>query len=141
MAMRIFTTVILATLLGASPSAAQSKKQLTEAEAIRIAEQFVVENGYTDLPPVQDKTKLSYESIDSSDPDQRLKDRFNTLERKAYGVGRGRTKRYNRWTIVFRYNAKNDSYRRVIPNYEQRIKKIGRAVTMDADGSNIRMQH
>ena len=138
--MRMYASVVLVIILVGLPSTAQVRKQLTEAEAIQIAEKFVADNGYTDLPPVQDKTKLSYESIDSSDPDQRLKGRYNTLERKAYAVARGNVSK-DGWIIVFRYNPNNEQYRRVIPNYEQFIKGVGRAVTMKTDGSNIRMQH
>ena len=126
-------------LIGVSLSCAQVRKQLTEAEAIRVAEKFVAENRYTDLPSAQDKTSLSSEGIDASDPEERLRTRQNTLERKAYGVGGGGGE--HGWTIVFHYNAKNESYRQVIPNFDQHIEEVGRAVTMSPDGSNIKMQH
>lgn len=132
---------IAVTVLLASPAApAQVKKQISEAAAIRLAEQFVADNGYTDSPPVEDKSNLSAEGIDPADPDARLKVRFNTLAPKAYAVGRGKVEKYG-WTIVFRYNADNEHYRRAIPNYRRHIKQVGRAVTMNADGSHIRMQH
>src|SRR5215210_2870112 len=140
MTMRICTTIVLAILIGVTTSTAQVKKELTQAEAIRVAEQFVAENGYTDLPTMRDKTKLSYESIDPFDPDERLKERLDTLERKAYAVARGNVRKYG-WTIVFRYNANNEEHRRMNPDYEKHSKIVGRAVTMSADGSNIRMQH
>ena len=139
MTMRIHGAIAFTILLGLSASTAQVRKTLTEAEATRLAEQFVAENGYTDLPAMKDKARLSYEGIDSSDPDVRLQERFNTLERKAYAVRGGNT--INHWTILFRYNANNEKYRRIIPDYEQHVKKEGRAVTMNADGSGIRMQH
>jgi hypothetical protein len=138
--MGIYVAFNLAILICASTSTAQVKKQLTEAEAIRLAEQFIVQNGYTDLPTIKDKTKLSHEGIDFADPDDRLKQRFNTLERKAYAVGKGDVRK-DGWTIVFRYNANNERARRIIPNYDRHIKTVGRAVTMEADGSDIRMQH
>jgi hypothetical protein len=116
----------------------QGKKHFTEADAIRLAEQFIIENGYTDLPAMKDKTKLSHESIDYSDPDERLKLRFNSLERKAYGIGKVDL-RENSWTIVFRYNAKNNRNGRT--DYDQYVKTVGRALTMKADGSDIRMTH
>lgn len=111
---------------------------LTEAEAIRLAEQFIVENGYTDLPAMKDKTKLSHESIDYADPDERLKLRFNSLERKAYGVGKVDLRK-DGWTIVFRYNANNNRNGEL--DYDQYVKTVGRALTMKADGSDIRMIH
>src|SRR5712692_9554353 len=127
--MRIFAATALAILIGISLSCAQVKKQLTEAEAIRVAEKFVAENGYTDLPPAQDKTKLSFEGIDASDPEERLRTRYNSLERKAYGAGGGSIGEYG-WTIVFHYNAKNERYRQIIPNFDQHLEEVGRAVTM-----------
>src|SRR6266542_5175513 len=69
-------------------SYAQEKK-LNEAEAIRLAEQFIAQNDYTDLPP--DKSKLAYESIEwESNIDEMLRERRNTLEPNAYGVVRER---------------------------------------------------
>ena len=138
--MRMYAAVALAILLGPLPSNPEVKTQLTEAEAIRLAEKFVADNGYTDLPLTKEKTKLSYESIDSADAGERLTDRYATLERKAYAVGR-RNVSNNGWTIAFRYNANNERYRRIIPDYEQHTKNTGRAVTMNADGSSIRIQH
>jgi len=140
MTMRIHAAIVFATLLGLSSSTAQERKALTEAEAIRLAEQFVLENGYTDLPPTQDRSKLSYESIDSTDPDVILKTRYNTLERNAWAVRGGDARRHG-WTIVFRYNRDNEEYRRIIPDYQKQVETTGRAVTMEADGSGIRMQH
>jgi hypothetical protein len=140
MFMGIQSTIVFAILIGLSASTAQERKTLTEAEAIHLAEQFVVENGYTDLPPTQDKSKFSYESIDSDDPDVALKARYNTLERNAYGV-RGRDAGRHGWTVVFRYNHADEEYRRIIPDCQKPVETTGRAVTMEADGSGIRMQH
>jgi leucyl aminopeptidase len=131
--MKICARAIALTLvLGILSSCVKEKRPLKEAEAIHIAEQFVAENGYTDLLPNQDRTQLSSESLDSAEIDQRLRQRYNTLERKAYAVGNGDVREYG-WTIVFRYNQKSED--------EEPIKEVGRAVTMDADGRNIKMQH
>lgn len=135
--MRIYSATALVILMGVSSSCAQVNRHLTEADAIRVAERFVEENGYTDLAPA-DKTKLSFESLDAADPEERLKHRYNTLERKAYCVGGGSPGKYG-WTIVFHYNANNEIYRQIIPNFDQQV--AGRAVTMSPDGSNIKMQH
>jgi len=37
---------------------------LTQSEAVELAERFIAENGYTDLPP--DKTKLSPQTSERS---------------------------------------------------------------------------
>jgi hypothetical protein len=109
-------------------------------EAVRIAECFVIQNGYTNLPPMKDKSKLASEGIDSSDPDERLRDRYDTLQPKAYGL-LNRSRSIDGWTIAFRYNAKHAEYRRTIPNFEGFTKGHGRAVTMDAFGESLRVQH
>ena len=101
---------------------------LDEASAISAAEEFIVMNGYTDLPPTEDKSNLSFESLEwSRDPEEILKRRRNTLEKQAYGVSRYRDGGYSGWSVVFRYRVDNG--------------RIGRAVTMNADFNNIRVQH
>ena len=115
-------------------------QRIDALEAVRIAECFVIQNGYTNLPSMKDKSKLAYEGIDSSDPDERLRNRYDTLQPKAYGL-LNQSKSNEGWTIAFRYNANNAKYRRAIPNFEVFIKGKGRAVTMDAFGESLRVQH
>lgn len=104
---------------------------LTEAQAVEFAEKFIERNGYTDLPP--DKDNLAYESIErKSDVDEMLKMRYDTLERQAFGISRGRKGIPDSgWTVVFRYKNSSD----------QTTSKIGRAVTMNFDGSAARVEH
>lgn len=101
------------------------KRRLTQSEAVALAEQFIAQNGYTDLPP--DKTKISYETIEwESNVDRILQQRHNTLERRAYGVSRGRRGERG-WTVVFRYQGHAGA--------------TGRAVTMNLDGAKARVEH
>lgn len=80
------------------------QKKLSEAEPIRLAEQFIAQNGYTDLAP--DKSKLAYERIEwESRTDEMLKGRHDTLERKPYGIVSGRKGGAAGWTVVFRYKV------------------------------------
>ncbi len=125
---RVLATVSLAFLITAVAHA--QKRRLTEAQAIRFAEQFIAQNGYTDLPP--DKTKLTYETIEwESNIRETLKYRHDTLERKAYGVVRGRKAGSAGWTVVFRFKHPAD--------LEER--SLGRAVTMNLDGRDARVEH
>jgi hypothetical protein len=106
------------------------KQELSEKEAIRLAEQFVAQNGYTDLRA--DKSKLTYETIEwESNIDAMLRQRHDTLERKAYGIVHGRKGGTPGWTVVFRYSH---------PSSKQ-ARRNGRAVTMNLDGSNPRVEH
>lgn len=78
---RIVATILLLQLVGV---VAQSQKRgsLTQSEAVALAERFIKQNGYTDLPP--DKTKLTYEMIEwESNVDTMLQNRHDTLERRA----------------------------------------------------------
>lgn len=127
MNLKMRTTVVLSVILFASFSVAQTK-EIGEAQAVALAEKFVAQNGYTDLPP--DKDKVMYESIERAPNVERmLRWRHNTLERKAYGVGRGRKGGAPGWTVVFR--AAGDDGR----------GDRGRAVTMNLDGSKMRVEH
>ena len=122
-------TWILVLFVAAVGSHAQ-KRQLSKDEAIRLAEQFIAVNGYTNLPP--DKRKFAYETIEwESNIDDILKERHDRLEQKAYGVLRGRKRGSAGWTVVFRYKHPT----------EQEEGKIGRAVTMNLDGSDTRVEH
>ena len=125
---RISATILL--LLLAVVVAHSQKRRLTQSEAVALAEQFIVQNGYTDLPP--DKTKLSYETIEwESNVDRMLKERHGTLESRAYGIVRGRKGGSAGWTVVFRYTHPID----------RRARSTGRAVTMNLDGSEPRLEH
>lgn len=115
--------------------------ELAQSQAIKRAEEFIAANGYTDLPPMEDKAKLSYESLEGQGhPDEVLKYRQNQLEHRAYGVIVGR-KGQPGWTIVFRF-AKGDSvYSHTIPDFDRYVEEYGRWVTMDPNGDDIRVEH
>jgi len=125
---RIITTTLL--LLSIAVVAQSQKGQLTQSEAVHLAEKFIARNGYTDLPA--DRTKLTYESIEwEENVDKMLELRQDTLERRAYGFRTGRKGGEPGWTIVFRF--KHPTYRQMRTN--------GRAVTMNLDGSKPRVEH
>ena len=102
-----------------------------EAKAVRMAEEFIARNGYTDLPPARDM--LSYETVEMArDVDEMLRWRHDTLERKAYGVRHGgRMGAKGGWTVVFQNT----------PRYRDEKNVWGRAVTMDKDFKNLRVEH
>lgn len=104
--------------------------ELTEAQAIEFAEKFIAQNGYTDLSP--DKENLAHESIEwESNIDEMLKMRHNSLERKTFGVSRDRKGNSVGWTVVFKYKSASD----------RATSKNGRAVTLNLDGSEARVEH
>lgn len=117
---------------------AEGELMTVEERAVRTAEEFIARNGYTDLPP--EKDKLSYESIEwEGSVDELLKLRHNTLERKAYGVlHAGRLETQGGWMVVFRYKGPFDN---LGDDEGFPMHKRGRAVTMDKEFTNLRVEH
>lgn len=130
--MRVFAFVRLFVFLlfSAICVGASGADALTKSAAVTLAEKFVAENGYTDLPGGEAKRKLDPESLERSDSREAvLAGRFNTLERSAIGIkGEARSKT-DGWSVAFDYVGGGVS------------SSTCRVVTMDRDGTNIRMQH
>ena len=110
-----------------------SAKPINREEAVRIAERFVKQNGYTQYKPSAKEAKhLTHEFIEPKSAAVALRFRHNTLEPCAYAYGKtGRGGKLG-WTVVFRYAA-NGRYGKDTAD--------GRAVSMNRDGSAIRMDH
>ena len=114
-------------------------KRIGEADAIRIAEAFVADNGYTDRPATRTGNDVSHESIDDADPAERLRSRHNTLKGKACRVAPGDAwSNADGWTVVFCYNT--ERYRDD-PEISRLIVDRGRAVVMGPDGHDPRILH
>lgn len=96
-----------------------------------LAEQFVAENGYTRAKPDRIKQRLDFEPIERAESrSEMLLQRHNTLQPKAIGAKVGRKGSSVGWSIAFAYSSQvrggQDSCR---------------VVTMNADGSDIRVEH
>jgi hypothetical protein len=101
-----------------------------DAKAVRLAEEFVARNGYTDLPA--DRENLSSESVEwESNVDEILRLRHDSLERRAYGLRYSGKMGRPGWTVVFRYKERSWAAN----------GRAGRAVTMDENFGNIRVEH
>jgi hypothetical protein len=100
-----------------------SVSQISSERAVEIAERFVRENGYTDAPDSAIRSQLDLESIEwTNDRTELLKARRNTLQPKAIGV----KATDGGWGVAFDYVSHPGSCR---------------VVTMEKDGSQIRMKH
>ena len=118
-----------------------SEEPIDAAAAALLAECFVIGNGYTNLPPMADKYKLSYGSWGDGPPaEEALERRRNTVESRAYGVIRG-VRSHDGWAVVFRFNYDHPVWSRLRPESMERSKTAGRAVTMDAYGGNLKFEH
>jgi hypothetical protein len=123
---RLLVVVLFSTYL-VDASAGQP---ISRSAAVALAQKFVAENGYTDIPKGEVKEKLDPESIEwNGSRKEVLASRFNTLRRLAIGIKDGAKSNTDGWSVAFDYVAGGAS------------SKNCRVVTMDRDGANIRMQH
>jgi len=97
------------------------KAKISSQTAISKAQQFLIEQGYTDKTPTLEKFKFEKGEF-ATDTFKILNYRKNTVAKKAFAV-----KQHNAsWTVGF--------------VYMNRENNIGRAITMDTLGVNIIMQ-
>lgn len=113
-------------------------RELTADEAVAAAECFVIQNGYTDLPPIADRSKITPESVWGLTDEEGMKMRHNSLERKAYSYERNPDFLGGSWLIMFRFNPHHPISVKFLSD---RLDKDGRAVVMDLNGKRIQIQH
>ena len=111
-------------------------RKITSEEAVHLAECFIIQNGYTDLPPIEDKSKLKPESVYPGTDELGMQMRHDSLERRAHGfMGSGEDG--GLWMVTFRYRKKPN----LVRFYRGKLSTIGRAVTMDGYGKRMRVEH
>jgi hypothetical protein len=99
-------------------------------QAVRIAERFMRENGYTDFVP-DDLSRLVPESMEfAANPRDWVKDRHNELKPQAVGYRKGSRNDPEGWTVGF-----------ALVDAMNKTPGVGRAVTMDAKGRRARVEH
>lgn len=122
---------LLVSLVGNDCSGEAPKRPLSREEAIRLAERFIRENGYTDheISPDAQIANESFEMHPSKE--KRIRLRFNTLNPKAAGAKQtGGT-----WTVGFEYT---DALKE---KYPVSGRPTGRAVRFDAYGNDMQVMH
>ena len=105
----------------------KTKERLTKSEAARRFEEFVRENGYTDLPPTDDPSRLVPEPLFGTD----VEARHNTLEREPTDVVKGNRFYTDGWAAFFFYKQPCQYCR----------PHTGRLVYMDPYGENMSVEH
>lgn len=115
-------------------SAFKTNNQMTKEQAIKLAEQFIIDNGYTSLPA--DKSKLSYEWFDrhENNVDSILKSRQNTLQQRAFCISEDK----DRWNVGF---LLTDVDLNSLDSIQRQTDLSGQAVIVMKDGKEIRMAH
>ena len=125
---KIIHAILASCLLAVSQGALA--QTLSQQAAIALAETFVVENGYT-ITTSRIKNHLDLESIErTSDRSEMLRRRHSTLQPTAIGAKQGRRGAKLGWSIAFEYTSSTRG-----------AENGCRVVTMDGDGSNIRIEH
>lgn len=132
---KIFALTILSLVLVSGITAAfQINNPLAKEQAIKLAEQFIIDNGYTNLSA--DKSKLSYELFDhyEKNTDSILKRRYNTLQPKAFCISESK----DRWDIGFLSTGIDLSK---LDSIQRQANLPGRAIIVMKDGKEIRIAH
>jgi hypothetical protein len=114
-----------------------------QCTAIRAAERFVLENGYTDAPATTDPSRIVWELGD--DPSQLsrvLKARHETLKPHAYGLHLDPAEDPAAYTIVFEYTDSLIALTRRVEG-KPREQPTGAAIriTFGADGPRAVLEH
>jgi hypothetical protein len=109
--------------------------EITAEQAVRLAEEFIRANGYTDYAPVDvSKLDVDIKEVVTEEDKRLLKDllaeRRNTIKPRAYGWRRGRRNDPTGWTVGFELveTLNNDP-------------SIGQAVEMDRHGADAWLEH
>ncbi|WP_299685839.1 hypothetical protein [uncultured Dokdonia sp.] len=125
-------TIIVFGIIWVLTSSFQMTNELTKEQAIELAEQYIIDNGYTNSPA--NKTKLNYELFDGNDVDKIIARRKNTLRKKAFCISENE----ERWDVGFLSTSvdlnKLDSEKR-------KTDLSGRAVIVMKNGKEIRIAH
>ena len=110
------------------------KGHLKKAQAIKIAEQFIRENGYTNF--AADKSKISYETLDRlfDNIDSVLSFRHNKLYPKAYYI----SDHTDSWYIGFLSTRVNPD---TLSTTQWETDLPGRAVIVRKDRKEVRIEH
>lgn len=127
---RIYLVLLITGIIFQSFSIKQTEKEITQSEAIKLAEEFIIENGYTSEKP--NESKMKFEMFES-DIKKVIKERHNTLQKKAFCISKDKE-----WNIGFL--STNVKLKKLTT--EQKNGDLdGRAVKVSFDGKKINIAH
>lgn len=126
----VYLILLIAGMIFQSFSVKQTKKEISQSEAIRLAEEFIIENGYTFEKP--NESKMKFEMFDR-EINKVIKERHNTLQKKAFCISKDKE-----WNIGFL--STNVKLKKM--TIEQKKGDLdGRAVKVSLDGKKISIAH
>jgi carotenoid cleavage dioxygenase-like enzyme len=127
----LFTIIVLGIIWGFT-SSFQKPNELTKQQAIKLAEQFIIDNGYTNF--TTNKTKLNSELLDEKKINNVLARRKNTLHKKAFCFLENK----DRWDIGFLSTSININK---LDSIKTQSNLSGRVIIVPKNGKEIRIAH
>ena len=133
-ATKYILNIILIGFVWGFTSAFQNNNGLTRQQAINLAEQFIIDNGYTNLPG--DSLKISFELFDRYEKNYGsiLKRRYNTLQPKAFCIYEDEDK----WNVGFLASRVNLTQ---LDSKQLNSDLSGRAVIVMKNNKEIKIAH
>lgn len=126
----VYLILLITGIIFQSFSIKQTEKEISQTEAIRLAEEFIIENGYTSEKP--NESKMRFEMFDH-EINEVIKERHNTLQKKAFCISKS-----SEWHVGFL--STNVKLKKL--TVEQKNGDLnGRAVKVSFDGKKISIAH
>lgn len=108
----------------------ENKEVGDERKAVLAAQSFITLEGYTGGGV--DNNSIAIDCVErANDTEESFWSKYDTLEEVAYGISHVGRAGGRGWTVVFRYTGRTGNAR----------LKTGRAVTMDENFRNLRVEH
>ena len=125
-------TILVFGIIWVLTSSFQMTNELTKEQAIELAEQYIIDNGYTNSPA--NKNNLNYELLDEDNVDKIIARRKNTLHKKAFCISENE----DRWDVGF-LSISVDLNK--LDSEKRKTDLSGRAVIVMKNGKEIRIAH
>ncbi len=149
MATRIQRAIVIAILMIVCVNqVSQAAQKITKEHAVKIAEQFIVDNGYTAVRPKRVK-RLAPELLDfDKGYDFQIEVRHDSLKPRAVAVWRG-NREGKGWSVAFRFSESSIAESRKTKYLDANGKQIappperdmGRVIIMDEFGKHCMIMH
>jgi hypothetical protein len=143
------TAIITAiSMIVCSNQASQAAQKITKEQAVKIAEQFVVDNGYTAVRPKKVK-RLAPELLDFDKGFEfQVQVRHDSLQPGAIAVWRG-NREGKGWSVAFRHTETSKAEFRKTKYFDSTGKQmsppperdLGRIIVMDEFGKHCMIMH
>jgi len=120
-------TTLTAVACGTAHREVPCTEEISATDVVAKAERFVVDQGYTDGPG--EESSFAFEPLDEGTREEIMRKRSGLLNRSAYG--HSKREELRRWDVLFTYREQVAGSKR----------PVGRAVTSDLCGNDMRMVH